>query len=77
MISADQIKTLAKQFAKDVVQIRRHIHANPELSFQEFETAKYVAEQLRALVSNLKKELLVPALRQLSKEKIPNQKQLH
>lgn len=49
MISADQIKTLAKQFAEDVVQIRRHIHANPELSFQEFETAKYVAEQLRAL----------------------------
>lgn len=49
MISADQIKVLASEFADDVVQIRRHIHANPELSFQEYETAKYVAEQLRLL----------------------------
>ncbi|MBO3699451.1 M20 family metallopeptidase [Roseivirga sp. E12] len=49
MISAEKIKALARQFADDVVQIRRHIHANPELSFQEFETAKYVAEQLREL----------------------------
>lgn len=49
MISADEIKALAKQFANDVVQIRRHIHANPELSYQEFETAKYVATQLREL----------------------------
>lgn len=49
MISADQIKSLANQFANDVVQIRRHIHANPELSFQEFETANYVAKQLRAI----------------------------
>ncbi len=49
MISADQIKNLANQFANDVVQIRRHIHANPELSFQEFETAKYVSKELRAI----------------------------
>ena len=27
---------------------RRHLHAHPELSFQEFETAKYVASQLRS-----------------------------
>jgi len=49
MISVGQIKNLANQFANDVVQIRRHIHANPELSFQEFETAKYVAKELRAV----------------------------
>ncbi len=49
MISSNQIKELAKQFTDDVVQIRRHIHANPELSFQEFETAKYIAEQLRLM----------------------------
>ena len=49
MISADRIKALAKQFANDVVEIRRHIHAHPELSYQEFETAKYVAAQLRDL----------------------------
>lgn len=49
MISPDQIKELGKRFADDTVQIRRHIHANPELSYEEYETAKYVATQLRAL----------------------------
>lgn len=37
-----------KEFEADIIQIRRTIHANPELSFQEFETAKLVAEKLRA-----------------------------
>jgi len=49
MISADDIKVLANKFADDIVQIRRHIHANPELSYAEFETAKYVASQLRSM----------------------------
>jgi len=32
-----------------VIEWRRHIHANPELSNREFETAKMVAEHLRSL----------------------------
>lgn len=32
----------------DVIQWRRHIHANPELSYKEFETAKFVAEKLKS-----------------------------
>ena len=32
----------------DMVRDRRHLHAHPELSFQEHETAAYVAAQLRA-----------------------------
>ena len=43
------VKKLAAQYAEDTVNIRRHIHANPELSFKEFETAKYVAAELRKL----------------------------
>jgi amidohydrolase len=43
----DKVKKLAKEYASDVINIRRHIHANPELSYQEYNTAKYVAEQLR------------------------------
>jgi hippurate hydrolase len=31
----------------DVISWRHHIHANPELGFQEFETARFVAEKLR------------------------------
>lgn len=74
MISADQIKTLAKQFAEDVVQIRRHIHANPELSFQEFETAKYVAEQLRALGIEPKEGVAGTGLTAIIKGKNPESK---
>ncbi|MFY0594161.1 M20 metallopeptidase family protein [Roseivirga sp.] len=47
MISVNEIKALASQYADDIIRMRRHIHANPELSYAEFETAKYVAEQLR------------------------------
>lgn len=38
----DSIKNLSKINNKNIVGIRHHLHANPELSFQEFETSKYV-----------------------------------
>ncbi|MEX0967909.1 MAG: M20 family metallopeptidase [Bacteroidia bacterium] len=44
-----RIKTLADEYHPDVVRIRRHIHAHPELSFQEFKTAKFIADELRAM----------------------------
>lgn len=43
-----KIKSLSEKYAKDVVVMRRHIHANPELSYLEFNTAKYVASQLKS-----------------------------
>lgn len=49
MSTLDRIKDLASAYAEDTVSIRRHIHANPELSYQEYETAKYVADQLRQM----------------------------
>lgn len=45
----EKIKNLAQQHSTEVVEIRRHIHANPELSYQEYNTAKYVAAQLQAM----------------------------
>ena len=42
----DKIKQLAHLYAPDTISIRRHLHANPELSYQEFETAKFVQKQL-------------------------------
>lgn len=36
------------EFHDDMAQWRRHLHANPELSFQEQETAGFVAEKLRS-----------------------------
>ncbi|MEP7111169.1 MAG: M20 family metallopeptidase [Ferruginibacter sp.] len=44
-----QIKTLAKQYADEFISIRRHLHANPELSYQEFETSRFVQQKLSLL----------------------------
>jgi amidohydrolase len=43
----DKIKKLSQQYSKDVISWRRHLHANPELSYKEFNTAKLVADQLK------------------------------
>lgn len=40
------IQTLAKEVAPKVRNWRHHIHANPELSFEEFETARFVSDRL-------------------------------
>jgi len=45
----EKIKNLAQQHSNEVVEIRRHIHANPELSYQEYNTSKYVAAQLQSM----------------------------
>lgn len=45
----DQIDALLRDAQPQVIQWRRHLHANPELSNREFETAKYVAKQLRGM----------------------------
>lgn len=45
----DSIKSLARQYAADVVAIRRHLHAHPELSFHEHNTARFVADQLNQI----------------------------
>ena len=42
----EKIKHLARQYAPDFIEIRHHLHAHPELSYQEFQTSKYVQEQL-------------------------------
>jgi amidohydrolase len=38
-----EIKNIAESLAPRLVEIRRHIHANPELSGQEYQTAAYIA----------------------------------
>ena len=38
---------LEPALARDLIAWRRHLHAHPELSFQEFATAAFVADRLR------------------------------
>ncbi|PIB36669.1 N-acyl-L-amino acid amidohydrolase [Reichenbachiella sp. 5M10] len=45
----NRIKSLSASFHEDTVANRRHLHAHPELSFQETETAAYVKAYLEKL----------------------------
>jgi amidohydrolase len=43
----EQIQALAKRYAPDFIEVRHHLHANPELSYQEFETSAFVQKKLK------------------------------
>jgi amidohydrolase len=42
----NKIKGLAESIFNDIVGYRQHIHANPELSFKEFQTSLYIKDKL-------------------------------
>ncbi|PWT72416.1 MAG: amidohydrolase [Bacteroidetes bacterium] len=42
----NKISQLAKEYAPTFIDIRHHLHANPELSYKEFETSALVQEKL-------------------------------
>lgn len=43
----DKFVSLADSFFDETVNIRRHLHCNPELSFHEKETSAFIAEKLK------------------------------
>jgi hippurate hydrolase len=45
----DKIKELADIYAPELISIRHHLHAHPELSYEEFETSKFVQSRLAEL----------------------------
>lgn len=45
----EEIKSLSEKHWPETVGYRRHIHANPELSFQEVQTSDYVSKKLARL----------------------------
>ena len=42
----EKIQSLATQYAAEFVAVRRHLHANPELSYKEFNTSLFLQEKL-------------------------------
>ncbi len=46
MSANNSIETLVSAYLPEFITIREHIHAHPELSFQEYETARFVSEKL-------------------------------
>ncbi len=43
----EKIKILAKNYYSEIVEIRRYLHTNPELSFEEYNTSNYIAQKLK------------------------------
>ncbi|MBQ6832782.1 MAG: amidohydrolase, partial [Lachnospiraceae bacterium] len=41
-----ETNALVKQYTEDMIAIRRHIHANPEISNAEFQTTALIKEKL-------------------------------
>ena len=44
-----KIKNLAAGYATENIAVRRHLHANPELSYEEFNTSKFLQEKLTSM----------------------------
>ena len=44
-----KIKALAQKYAQEFIEVRHHLHAHPELSYQEYETSKFVQQRLTDL----------------------------
>lgn len=44
--TANKITLLADRFYPEIREIRRYLHANPELSFREYNTSRYIATRL-------------------------------
>ncbi|MEP7164225.1 MAG: M20 family metallopeptidase [Ferruginibacter sp.] len=42
----EKIKKLAADYSPEFIDVRHHIHANPELSYEEFETSKFIQKKL-------------------------------
>ncbi|WP_211061974.1 M20 family metallopeptidase [Heyndrickxia faecalis] len=45
-LEAEKIDALVEQVREDVIHWRRHLHQNPELSFQEVETSQFIYDTL-------------------------------
>lgn len=45
----ESVQAIAQNIFAEAVDTRRHIHTNPELSFQEYNTSAYIKEKLNAL----------------------------
>ena len=47
-MTIEKIKNLASQYASEFIEVRHHLHANPELSYEEFNTAIFIQEKLKS-----------------------------
>jgi amidohydrolase len=74
MMMINQIKTFANQYFNEVVSIRRQLHQYPELSFEEFNTSKFVSSILDKYKILYKKDIVKTGIIAIIEGKNPNKK---
>jgi amidohydrolase len=70
----EKIQILAQAYLQNAIQTRRHLHQNPELSYQEFNTSRFVAEKLTELGIEHQHGVAVTGVVALIKGKNPDKK---
>jgi amidohydrolase len=43
----EKIKELSEKYLAEITEVRRYLHAHPELSFEEYNTSKFIASKLK------------------------------
>ena len=71
---AERIKSLASEYHEEIINIRRHLHQNPELSFEEVETGKFIAKKLKSFGIPYEHGIAENGVVGLIKGKNPNKK---
>ncbi len=70
----EKIKSIAESLLQETISVRRHLHMNPELSFQEHQTCEYVWSQLDSIGVVDKKRLADTGIEALIKGRNPESK---
>jgi amidohydrolase len=72
----EKIKLLSEEYSQEVIEARRHLHENPELSYQEYNTARFVAEKLQSFGVPFKEGVATTGLVAEIKGKNPEKKSI-
>lgn len=70
----NHIKSLAKSFSEEIIQIRRQIHTNPELGFEEIKTATFICQKLEEYKIQYQSGIAKTGIVALIKGKNPDKK---
>lgn len=74
MSLVEKIKSKSKEILEETISTRRYLHAHPELSFEEYETCKYVKSRLLELGLEIEEGLATTGLVAYVKGKNPDKK---
>lgn len=70
----EKIKALASKYKNDFIAIRHHLHAHPELSYEEYETSKFVQSKLKEFGIDFRNGVAGTGVVALIKGKNPDKK---